>query len=87
MRELPEGKIDPFLKTITFARGDKPLVPAPLLRHAPTKQIRQQSSHERRTRIAREKLQAKEGVFQVYFTGCGGDITLGKYNDGSSQRP
>ena len=22
---LPEGNIDPFLKTITFARGEKPL--------------------------------------------------------------
>ncbi len=26
MRALPEGIIDPYLKTITFARGDKPLV-------------------------------------------------------------
>ena len=26
IRALPEGIIDPYLKTITFARGDKPLV-------------------------------------------------------------
>ena len=30
-----------------------------------------------------KKLERKEGVFQIYFTGCGGDITVGKYNDGS----
>jgi hypothetical protein len=30
-------------------------------------------------------LQEKEGVFQVYFTGCGGDVTAGKYNDGSRE--
>src|SRR5262249_15321506 len=22
------------------------------------------------------------GIFQVYFNGCGGDLTMGKYNDG-----
>ena len=35
--------------------------------------------------IAREKLERKEGVFQIYFTGCGGDITMGKYNDASDK--
>ena len=35
--------------------------------------------------IAREKLERKEDVFQIYFTGCGGDITVGKYNDGSDK--
>ncbi len=34
---------------------------------------------------AREELERKEGVFQIYFNGCGGDITVGKYNDGSRQ--
>jgi hypothetical protein len=33
--------------------------------------------------IAREKLQCEEGVFQIYFTGCAGDVAAGKYNDGS----
>ena len=31
--------------------------------------------------MAREAIQEKEGVFQLYFTGCSGDITVGKYND------
>jgi hypothetical protein len=33
--------------------------------------------------LARQKRQDEDaGVFQVYFTGCAGNITAGKYNDG-----
>ena len=31
--------------------------------------------------MAREELEKKEHVFQIYFTGCGGDVLTGKYND------
>jgi hypothetical protein len=30
---------------------------------------------------ARERLEAKEQVCQIYFTGCAGDVACGKYND------
>jgi hypothetical protein len=83
MRELPEGKIDPFVKTITFARGDKPLVRLHYYATHPQSKYGNNRATSDVPGIAREKLQAKEGVFQVYFTGCAGDITLGKYNDGS----
>jgi hypothetical protein len=33
--------------------------------------------------MARAYLENEEGVAQIYFTGCGGDVTAGKYNDGS----
>src|SRR5262249_35027576 len=33
--------------------------------------------------LARERRQEETGIFQVYFTGCGGDIGMGKYNDGA----
>jgi len=33
--------------------------------------------------IIRERLEKKTGSFQLYLTGCGGDIAFGKYNDGS----
>ena len=34
--------------------------------------------------LARRKRQEDDkGVFQVYFNGCAGNITAGKYNDGS----
>src|SRR5204863_2104786 len=33
--------------------------------------------------MARAYLEDEEGVAQIYFTGCGGDVTAGKYNDGT----
>ena len=35
--------------------------------------------------LARERQQKETGVFQVHFNGAGGNITLGKYNDGSDR--
>jgi len=35
--------------------------------------------------MAREKLEQEEGVFQVYFTGCAGNVAAGKYNDGTPE--
>ena len=41
-----------------------------------------------RAALARERLEKQEGVAQIYFAGCGGDVTVGKYNDGSpANRP
>ena len=31
--------------------------------------------------LARQRLEQETGVFQIYFTGCGGNIGMGKYND------
>jgi hypothetical protein len=33
--------------------------------------------------IIRKNLEEKTGAFHLYFTGCGGDVAMGKYNDGS----
>jgi hypothetical protein len=36
--------------------------------------------------LARDKRQSDDpAVFQVYFTGCAGNITAGKYNDGAKE--
>lgn len=85
LRGEPEGSIDPMLKTVTLARGDTPLV-----------RLHYYATHPQTGRgdgwvgmdcvgYAREKLERKEHVPQIYFTGCAGDVTLGKYNDGSLQ--
>lgn len=83
LREEPEGRIDPMLKTITLARGDQPLVRLHYYASHP-----QSFYHDPRVTydfpgMAREELEKKEGVFQVYFTGCAGDVLVGKYNDGT----
>jgi hypothetical protein len=35
--------------------------------------------------LARARLEEEEGIFQIYFTGCGGNIGAGKYNDCSAE--
>ena len=83
LRALPEGRIDPWLKTVTLLDGERAVV-----------QLHYYATHpqsfygDRRLTydvpgIVRERLQKETGVFQVYFTGCGGDVAFGKYNDGT----
>ena len=83
VRALPEGTIDPYLKMITLARDAKPLVRLHYYATHPQSSYGDHRASSDFPGDAREALQRKEGVFQIYFTGCGGDITVGKYNDGS----
>jgi hypothetical protein len=85
LQTLPEGHIDPYLKTITLARGRKPLVRLHYYATHPQTKFSDNRGTSDFPGMARERLQRKEGVFQIYFTGCGGDITVGKYNDGSKK--
>lgn len=83
LRAEPDGYIDPYLKTVTLARGDKPLVRLHYYATHPQSFYGDPRASYDFPGIARETLQQKEGVFQIYFNGCGGDVTAGKYNDGS----
>jgi len=80
---LPEGLIDPLLKTVTFARGDKPLVRLHYYATHPQSFYGDPRVSFDFVGLAREQLEQDEGVPQVYFTGCGGDVAAGKYNDGT----
>jgi hypothetical protein len=83
MKALPEGTIDPYLKTITFAKGDKPLVRLHYYATHPQTKYGDGRASSDFVGDVREQVERKEGVFQIYFNGCGGDITVGKYSDGS----
>ncbi len=82
---LPEGTIDPYLKTITLARGDKPLVRLHYYATHPQTFYGDGRASSDFVGTVREQIEGEEGVFQIYFTGCAGDITMGKYNDGSKK--
>ncbi len=86
LRDEPEGPIDPMLKTITLAQGDKPLVRLHFYACHPQSFVGDPRVSYDFPGMAREKLQKKENVFQIYFTGCAGDILVGKYNDGTPAR-
>lgn len=85
LADLPEGTIDPFVKTITFARGEKPIARLHYYTTHPQSFYRDARASYDFVGMAREKLQEEEGVFQVYFTGCAGDVAAGKYNDGTPE--
>jgi hypothetical protein len=83
MAAAPEGPIDPALKTITLARGDWPLARLHYYASHPQTFACDGRASADFVGRAREELEQREKVPQIYFTGCSGDVTVGKYNDGS----
>jgi len=83
--DAPEGLIDPYVKTITFANGDKPVARLHYYATHPQSFYGDPRSSIDFPGMAREWLEKQEGVFQVYFTGCGGNVAAGKYNDASRE--
>lgn len=83
LRDLPEGIIDPKLRTVAFYDGDAPLAYLHFYATHP-----QTISHDRRVSydipgISRQRLEQETKVLQIYFPGCGGNVVVGKYNDGT----
>src|ERR1017187_8188723 len=85
MAAAPEGPIDPWLKTITLAHGDKPLVRLHYYATHPQTFCCDGRASADFVGLAREAVERQDKVFQIYFTGCSGDVTAGKYSDGSPQ--
>ncbi len=83
MAEAPEGDIDPWLKTITLARSGQPLVRLHYYATHPQTFCCDGRASSDFVGLAREAVERREKVAQIYFTGCSGNVTVGKYNDGS----
>jgi hypothetical protein len=83
LREAPEGRIDPWLKTVTLYDQETPLVRLHYYGSHPQTGSDNGEVHPDTPGMARAYLENEEGVAQIYFTGCGGDVTAGKYNDGN----
>ena len=81
----PEGLIDPYVKTITFANGQRPLARLHYYATHPQSFYGDPRASIDFAGMAREWLEDREGVFQVYFNGCSGNIAAGKYNDASPE--
>jgi hypothetical protein len=83
VRDEPEGLIDPWLKTLSFWDGKTPLAALHYYATHPMSHYGAGRVTSDFCGLARDE-RAKEGekAFQAYFTGCAGNITAGKYNDG-----
>jgi hypothetical protein len=85
VRDEPEGLIDPWLRTLSFWDGDRPLAALHYYATHPMSYYGDGRVSCDFCGLAREKRRKETEVFQVYFTGCAGNVTAGKYNDGSKE--
>jgi hypothetical protein len=86
IRAEPEGLIDPWLKTLSFWDGEKPLAALHYYATHPMSYYGDGRVTSDFCGLARDKRQDDDPrVFQIYFTGCAGNVTAGKYNDGSKE--
>jgi len=88
IRAEPEGLIDPWLKTVSFWNGATPLAALNYYATHPMSYYGDGRVSADFCGLARRKQESETGVFQMYFTGCAGNLTAGKYNDGNhANRP
>jgi hypothetical protein len=84
-RAAPEGLIDPWLRTISFWQQDRPIVALHTYACHPMSYYGDGRVSADFCGLARNKRRQQTGIPQIYFNGCGGNITAGKYNDGSKE--
>jgi len=81
---LPEGLIDPFLKTVAFFDGEKKIASLHYYATHPMSYYADGRCTSDFAGLARKQRQQDEpNCLHIYFTGCAGNVSAGKYNDGS----
>jgi hypothetical protein len=87
--DFPEGEIDPWLKTFSLWAEEEPVVAWSCYAVHPMSYYGRGQVSADFPGIARAKRQQDDPrVLQIYFTGCAGDVTAGKYNTGDpANRP
>ena len=83
MAAAEEGFIDPDIRTVTLARGKTPLARLHFYATHPQTFCCDGRVTADFVGAAREAREAAGKVFELYFTGCAGNVTVGKYNDTS----
>jgi hypothetical protein len=83
VRAADEGDIDPHLKTLSFWNGDTPLLAVSAYATHPMSYYGRGGVSADFVGLARKLRQAEmKDVPQIYLSGCSGNVTAGKYNDG-----
>lgn len=83
IRNAPEGLIDPWLKTLSFWDGDRPVAALSSYAVHPMSYYGGGSVSADFPGLARERRQKETpDVFQMYLSGCAGDVTAARYNGG-----
>jgi hypothetical protein len=85
-RAADDGVIDPWLKTLSFWSGDTPVAAISVYAVHPMSYYGSGEISADFPGLARSRRQAETpGVKQIYASGCSGNVTAGKYNDGSRE--
>ena len=83
---LPEGLIDPQLKTVAYYSGTEKIVACHYYATHPMSHYGQGHVSSDFVGLARKQRQREEpACTHIYFTGCAGNVAAGKYNDGSPE--
>lgn len=84
-RDAPEGLIDPTVTLVSFWREDTPVAALSYYACHPQSYYRDERVTSDFPGIARGMVTDEIGVPLVHFCGAAGNVTAGKYNDGSEQ--
>ena len=83
LRALPEGLVDPWLRTLSFWNGEKAVAALSVYSTHPMSYYGQGDVTCDFVGLARNQVQREmPGVFHLYGSGASGDTIAGKYNDG-----
>ncbi|MCH5375474.1 MAG: hypothetical protein JJ992_16000, partial [Planctomycetes bacterium] len=86
LRALPEGLIDPWLKTVAFYENERKVAALHYYATHPMSFYGDGRVSSDFVGLARRLRQQDEPeCLHMYFTGCAGNIAAGKYNDGSPE--
>ncbi|QDU63580.1 hypothetical protein Pan216_44610 [Planctomycetes bacterium Pan216] len=86
-QSAPEGLIDPYVHLISFWNDEEPLAVLTYYATHPQSYYGQGNVNWDFVGIAREQREeALGGLPHLHFDGAGGNVTAGKYNDGSPER-
>lgn len=86
LRAEPEGLIDPMVSMVSFWNGEKPVAVLSYYATHPQSYYRTGVANPDFPGVARFMRQlAVPQALHVHFNGAGGNITVGKYNDGSKE--
>ncbi len=86
IRRGEEGTIDPWLKTLSFWDGQRPLLALSAYATHPMSYYGRGGASADFVGLARKRRQSDQPeVLQIYASGCSGNVTAGKYNDGATE--
>ncbi|HEY2840865.1 MAG TPA: hypothetical protein VGJ26_17040 [Pirellulales bacterium] len=85
-RAAPEGDIDPWMQSVSFWDGDKPLVDVTYYATHPQSWHNKGAVSGDTIGLARAQREREEPeVTHIHFNGASGNITVGKYYDGTRE--